>query len=145
MRKTGLGIDACIDYDSTYISQTIYSCQYLKGENPVPIEYYLALLNSRVIYYYYIKEFGENEWKSHPYMTKEIVFKLPLKKYSDNKLSGEIVQLTKRLLLEYNRTTDLTLEKKIMQLYELLPSEIEKIRSTICNMPDLSAINNMKF
>lgn len=145
VRKTGLGIDACIDYDSTYISQTIYSCQYLKGKNPVPIEYYLALLNSRVIYYYYIKEFGENEWKSHPYMTKEIIFKLPLKKYSENKLSGEIVQLTKRLLLEYNRTTDLTLEKKIMQLYELLPSEIEKIRSTICNMPDLSAINNMKF
>lgn len=145
VRKTGLGIDACIDYDSTYISQTIYSCQYLKEENPVPIEYYLALLNSRVIYYYYIKEFGENEWKSHPYMTKDIVFKLPLKKYSDNKLSGDIVQLTKRLLLEYNRTTDLTLEKKIMQLYELLPSEIEKIRNTICNMPDLSAINNMKF
>lgn len=30
IRKTGLGIFACIDYESTYISQTIYSCNFIQ-------------------------------------------------------------------------------------------------------------------
>ena len=64
IRKTGLGIYACIDYESTYISQTIYSCNYIQKDNLVPLEYYLGVLNSRVMYYYCLKKYGENEWKS---------------------------------------------------------------------------------
>ena len=61
IRKTGLGINACIDYESTYISQTVYSCNYIQPNNTVPLEYYLGVLNSRVLYYYYLKKYGENE------------------------------------------------------------------------------------
>ena len=39
IRKTGLGISACIDYESTYISQTIYSCNFIQKNNPVPLEF----------------------------------------------------------------------------------------------------------
>lgn len=66
IRKTGLGINAFLDMESTYISQTVYSCQYIDRKNSDPIEYYLALLNSRVIYYYYLKKYGENDGKHIP-------------------------------------------------------------------------------
>jgi len=145
IRKTGLGIDACIDNESTYISQTIYSCQYLNLTNNDPLEYYLALLNSRVIYYYYIKEYGENEWKSHPYFTKDIIFSLPIKKYVDTKLSKQIVLLAKKLIINYDREIDLMLEKKVMELYELTERECAKIKEELNELPDLGAINDMKF
>lgn len=145
IRKTGLGIDACIDNKSTYISQTIYSCQYLKKNNNTPLEYYLALLNSRVIYYYYIKQYGENEWKSHPYFTKDIIFSLPLKEYVDTELTQEIVLLAKKLLSNYDRNIDLLLEEKIMKLYDLTEEEIKKIKKELSELPNLGAINNMKF
>ena len=145
IRKTGLGINAFLDNESTYISQTVYSCQYIDREEDEPMEYYLALLNSRIIYYYYLKKYGENEWKSHPYLTKKIIFSLPLKKYVKSKLSSEICQLAQRLLIRYDRDMDLKLEKKIFELYGLVDEEIMTVRDEINKLPDLSAINNMKF
>lgn len=145
IRKTGLGINAFLDNESTYISQTVYSCQYINREIGEPMEYYLALLNSRTIYYYYLKKYGENEWKSHPYLTKKIIFSLPLKKFVECKLSNEICQLARRLLISYDRDVDLKLEKKIFELYGLKNEEIMTVMEEINKLPDLSAINNMKF
>ncbi|MCM1302910.1 MAG: N-6 DNA methylase [Lachnospiraceae bacterium] len=145
IRKTGLGINAFLDKESTYISQTVYSCQYIDKEVDEPMEYYLALLNSRVIYYYYLKKYGENEWKSHPYLTKKILFTLPLKKYVKTRLSGEICQLALRLLVGYDKDVDMKLEKKIFELYGLTDEEILTIMDEINRLPDLSAINHMKF
>lgn len=145
VRKTGLGINAFLDNESTYISQTVYSCQYINREADEPMEYYLALLNSRTIYYYYLKKYGENEWKSHPYLTKKIIFSLPLKEFVECKLSNEICQLALRLLISYDRDVDLKLEKKIFELYGLTDEEILTVMDEINKLPDLSAINNMKF
>lgn len=145
IRKTGLGINAFLDNESTYISQTVYSCQYIDREVDEPMEYYLALLNSRIIYYYYLKRYGENEWKSHPYLTKKIIFTLPLKKYVKSKLSNEICRLALKLLNNYDRDVDMKLEKKIFELYGLTDEEILTVMDEINKLPDLSAINNMKF
>ena len=145
IRKTGLGINAFLDMESTYISQTVYSCQYIDRKNSDPIEYYLALLNSRVIYYYYLKKYGENEWKSHPYLTKKIIFSLPLKKYVSSSLTGEICQLARKLLFGYDRKIDLELEKKVIELYDISREEVLMIMEEINKLPNLSAINNMKF
>ena len=121
IRKTGLGINAFLDMESTYISQTVYSCQYIDRKNSDPIEYYLALLNSRVIYYYY------------------------LKKYVSSSLTGEICQLARKLLFGYDRKIDLELEKKVIELYDISREEVLMIMEEINKLPNLSAINNMKF
>lgn len=145
IRKTGLGIDASIDQEGTYTSQTIFSLQYLHQDHEAPLEYYLALLNSRVVYYYYIKKYGENEWKSHPYLTKNIIYSLPVKAYKNTALSRDITLLAKKLLISYDRQTDLILESKIMHLYDLNDKDIARIKSHLETLPDLNAINNMKF
>jgi fructose-specific phosphotransferase system component IIB len=87
----------------------------------------------------------KNEWKSHPYFTKDIIFSLPIKKYTDNELTRQIISLAKSILLNYDRQIDLTLEEKIMELYELTEEEIAKIKEELSKLPDLNAINDMKF
>lgn len=144
IRKTGLGIYATVDYSGKYTSQTVYILKYVK-ENNIPLEYYLALINSRVVYYYYLKVYGENEWKSHPYLTKQIIFTLPLKPYKGDELDQEITRLAGYLVEKYDREIDLQLEKLIMKKYKLNKKEQQLISNEMNRLPDLSAINNMKM
>lgn len=147
IRKTGLGIYACIDYESTYISQTIYSCNYIHKDNLIPLEYYLGVLNSRVMYYYYLKKYGENEWKSHPYLTKDIIFSLPIRQVDDSNMQvcQKIAQLVQRIQNNYSRQLDLEIEKLVLKLYDISQEELALITNELNNLPDLNAINQMKI
>lgn len=145
IRKTGLGIYGAIDYTGSMTSQTVYILKYADEDNVTPLEYYLALLNSRVVYYYYLKVYGENEWKSHPYLTKQIIYTLPIRPYAANELDQQIVQLATALMQTYDYQTDLQLEKLIMQKYGLTVEEECLISNEMNRLPDLSAVNNMKM
>lgn len=142
IRKTGLGIYGAVDYSRTCTSQTVYILRRLNEE--VPLEYYLALINSRIVYYYYLKVYGENEWKSHPYLTKKIIFTFPIRPYEGDETDKEIAELSKRLMRTYDRESDLQLENLIMKKYGLNKKEQHLISAEINRLPDLSAINNMK-
>lgn len=147
IRKTGLGINACIDYESTYISQTVYSCNYIQPNNTVPLEYYLGVLNSRVLYYYYLKKYGENEWKSHPYFTKDIIFSLPIPAVTETNASicRRIAEKVITMKNKYSRNTDLEIEKLVIAMYGLNSAELEIVKTEINHLPDLGAINHMKI
>lgn len=147
IRKTGLGISACIDYESTYISQAIYSCNFIKKNNPVPLEYYLGVLNSRVMYYFYLKKYGENEWKSHPYLTKNIIFSLPIREVDDSNLEvcQKIAKLAQKIQKKYSRELDLEIEKLVLKLYDINQEECDIIMNVLNNLPDLNAFNHMKI
>jgi adenine-specific DNA-methyltransferase len=123
----------------------VYIIRYKNDEGVPPLEYYLALLNSRVVYYYYLKRYGENEWKSHPYLTKKIIFSLPLKVYTGDDIDNEIVCLAKSLSKHYSYDKDIKLERLIMKRYDITDEECNIIAEEIKNLPDLSAINGMKF
>lgn len=144
IRKTGLGIYAALDYSGNYVSQTVYILRY-KTNTDIPLEYYLALINSRVVYYYYLKVYGENEWKSHPYLTKQIIFTFPLRPYIGDETDREIIRLSRGLVNTYNREDDLLLEKLIMKKYKLTKEEQQLISDEMNRLPDLSAVNNMKM
>ena len=143
-RKTGLGIKACIDYDEKLTSQTVYILRLIEEHEKDPLEYYLALFNSRVVYYYYLKKYGENEWKSHPYFTKKIIYSLPIKKYENDELCNEIVVLSKQLMRKYEHEKDIELEMLICKLYGLTEHEKSTMFDAINKLPDLEAINLMK-
>lgn len=147
VRKTGLGIKAALDKGGVMTTQTVYSCRYVDPENAFPMEYYLALLNSRLVYYYYLKMYGETEWKSHPYITKKILFSLPLKKPSSKnaELCAEIALLCAELMQCHSREKDLALEGLVFELYGITHEERERIRQTMSALPELSAIAEMKF
>lgn len=146
IRKTGLGINACIDYNSTYVSQTVYSCNYITA-NRIPLEYYLGVLNSRVMFYYYLKQFGENEWKSHPYLTKEIIFSLPIRNVNNKNFNTclKIAELTKLIMNNYTVELDFAIEELVYKMYELSKEDIKIIKCEINKLPNLGAINHMKY
>lgn len=125
-------------------SQTVYILKLKDREDNTPLEYYLALLNSRVVYYFYLKVYGENEWKSHPYLTKQIIYSLPIQKYTQSALDIEIVKLARELVKEYEHSKDLQLEKLICQKYHLTDAEIQLVYDEMNRLPDLGAVNNMK-
>lgn len=142
IRKTGLGIYACVK-KNCLTTQSIYVLQPKVSDEE--LYYYLGLLNSRLIYYFYIKEFGENEWKSHPYLTKKIIYSLPLKKFEKNELSESISSMAKILNSKYCKEIDLELENRIFELYKINRSERQQIISELHKLPELSAIEQMKF
>ncbi len=141
-RKTGLGIYATVDYLNSITSQTVYILSSL--DRSVPLEYITALMNSRVVYYFYLKMYGENEWKSHPYFTKSKIFSLPIKKYENSRLDNEIISAVKKLFNNYSYEQDIELERLIMNKYGLLNNERQTIMDEINSLPDLGAINDMK-
>lgn len=144
VRKTGLGIYSAIDYTGSMTSQTVYILKLKNIVPSVPLEYYLALLNSRVVYYYYLKTYGENEWKSHPYLTKKIIYSLPIRKYESSELDDCIVELSSELAQNYDYNKDVQLEELIMKKYDLSEADKQLIYSEMNRLPDLSAVNNMK-
>ena len=145
IRKTGLGIYGAIDYTGSMTSQTVYILKYADPNNATPLEYYLALLNSRVVYYYYLKVYGENEWKSHPYLTKQIIYTLPIRPYVGDELDQQIIQLATELMHGYDYCTDLKLEGLIMRKYGISDEEKHLISDEMNRLPNLSAVNNMKM
>ena len=144
VRKTGLGIYASIDYSGSMTSQTVYILKQKQDAMNVPLEYYLAMINSRVVYYYYLKVYGENEWKSHPYLTKQIIFSLPIIEFTGSADDLRIVALATELAECYEHEKDVQLEKLIMKKYSLSPVEERMIYDEMNKLPDLSAINDMK-
>lgn len=144
VRKTGLGIYAAIDYSGSMTSQTVYILKYKNCNIKIPLEYFLAILNSRVIYYYYLKTYGENEWKSHPYLTKQIIFSFPIAKYEANDTDERIIAISKELAENYEYDKDIELERLIMLKYGLTESDQQMIYDEMNRLPDLRAVNNMK-
>ena len=144
VRKTGLGIYSAIDYTGSMTSQTVYILKLKNDDHNVPLEYYLALLNSRVVYYYYLKVYGENEWKSHPYLTKQIIFSLPIKIFENSEIDREIISVSTELSQGYDYYKDIQLEKLIMKKYSLTEEEMRIVIEEMNRLPDLSAINDMK-
>lgn len=145
IRKTGLGIYSAIDYLGSMTSQTVYILKYADGNNRTPLEYYLALINSRVVYYYYLKVYGENEWKSHPYLTKQIIFTLPIRPYTGSKIDLDIIEIATKLMQHYDHDMDVKLEALIMKKYGLTKDERKLVVNEMNRLPDLSAVNNMKM
>ena len=99
----------------------------------------------RSVYYYYLKVYGENEWKSHPYLTKKIIFSLPLKTYSGDELNIKIATMAKELSCNYTYKIDIELEGLIMKRYGLTDEECKMIADEMQRLPNLGAVNGMKF
>lgn len=76
---------------------------------------------------------------------KNILFSLPIKKYENSALDLKIIQLATQISHKYDYSTDLQLERLIMQKYNLDDEDINIIRNEMNNLPNLSSVNSMKM
>lgn len=84
VRKTGVGITACLDYGDNVVNQVVYILELkTDAKKIVPIEFCIALLNSRLITYYIIKKYSSTKWCTHPYLSQNMVMSLPFPNYKE--------------------------------------------------------------
>lgn len=78
VRKTGLGLKAALDSSGALTNQVVFHYR-LRPEAPeFFLHYLLGLLCSRSMLAYHLKRAGENEWRSHPYVTQKVLATLPV-------------------------------------------------------------------
>jgi hypothetical protein len=78
VRKTGVGIKAAIDESGAYTNQVVFHYTPAGDAPPFLLDYLLGVLCSRVLFAYHLKRLGENEWRSHPYVTQKVIEALPV-------------------------------------------------------------------
>lgn len=152
VRKTGVGLLAAMDYQSLMTNQVVYifKCKHPDG-NMLPIEFFLAVMNSRAIYYYLVKTSGETEWRSHPYLTQNQILDLPLP-HSDvgtkqtSETINQIVTLTKPYLMGragLSPKVDAEVEYLVSKLYGLSRKHYKYIYDTLMDVEQLLPVKSL--
>jgi adenine-specific DNA-methyltransferase len=150
VRKTGVGITATIDYSSAFTNQVVYIFKpRLDAEYPVPIEFVLAVMNSRAIYYLLLKKYGEAEWRTHPYLTQSQVLNLPMPDLSSkeaklalNKVAGLLKPyLEKQQAIPKN--IDAKVEFLVASMFALSKKDYEVIYKTLSTTQGLIPVREL--
>jgi len=153
IRKTGVGLSATIDYSNAFTNQVVYIFKVVTGNgSALPIESFLAILNSRAMYYYLTKSHGETEWRSHPYVTQHQILDLPLpsdKLETDHgkRVSQRLSRLVKPHLADGGtlpEKVDAEVEHLVAGLYGLSRTHYQAIYSTLEYVEELAPIKPLK-
>jgi hypothetical protein len=103
--------------------------------------------------YYLIKKFGENEWKSHPYLTQTMLVNLPFPKidFDSEDVKDLISRVTKivrdevSLSKEKNITkaNDLFIERVVAHFFKLNQTDYKAIFDTLSSSEQLIPIKRL--
>jgi hypothetical protein len=154
VRKTGIGITASIDYEDSITNQVVYILKMKKEfENKITLEFILGFLNSRAMTYYLIKKYGENEWRTHPYMTQTSLMNLPFPtiNFDDERTKKVIKKVTSLIFKEVNNSdqkniskkTDLFIERMVADFFNLNEFDYITIFETLKNCEQLIPIKRL--
>lgn len=150
VRKTGVGITATIDYSRAFTNQVVYIFrQRTDLKEPVSIEFILAVMNSRAMYYYLLKKYGETEWRSHPYLTQGQVLSLPIADLSTTKtkaIQTAIVKLLKPYLEKQEalpESVDAEVEYLVSLLFGLHKNDYDVIYKTLSDTQGLIPVKTL--
>jgi len=131
VRKTGTGINATIDKSYRYFIQVIY---VFTPKHNLDVEYYLGLLNSRLIEFWYFKTYGQEDRTTFPHLTQNKVLNIPVPKNGSERLQNEISDKVTKALLEKeaNPDADTTaleqhIDTLVYKLYNLTWEEVKVV------------------
>lgn len=154
VRKTGVGITASLDYENAITNQVVYILKLKpEFEKKMSLEFVLSVLNSRAMTYFLIKKFGENEWKSHPYLTQTMLVNLPFPKIDLNstdvkELIGCVTQIVRNEVSHskeknISKANDLFLERVVAHFFKLNQTDYQAIFETLYSSEQLIPIRRL--
>jgi hypothetical protein len=128
VRKTGIGIYAAITTDLVYFSQSVFVYKEKNRLLPLKLEYFLGIINSRLMLYYYYLIVGDINWKSFPQLTQNTIEKIPIKQVTEQ--NKHIYDSICRLVMDittngYSEEKDMEIENLVFELYEITDKEKE--------------------
>lgn len=140
VRKTGVGLTVGIDYNGCYTNQVVYILRKKDEIQYLTNELIIAILNSRALTYYYIKKYGENGWRSHPYITQKMLMDLPfpeIRTKRDRSIVASITDLVEKCISKDKEDISITEDSKIeflvAKLFGLNQKDYRIIYKTIEN------------
>ncbi len=153
VRKTGVGILSMIDNTDSFTNQVVYIFKLKDNSHSrLPIELFLAMLNSRAFYFYLVKKYGETEWRSHPYLTQGQILDLPVpdpKQLTDEQRDN--IHTIKSKVSEviggkegFSNNFDATIERLVSSLFNLDRNDYSVIYDTINSVQNLLPIQELK-
>lgn len=154
VRKTGVGITASLDYENSVTNQVVYILKLKPAfEKKLSLEFVLAVLNSRAMTYYLIKKFGENEWKSHPYLTQTMLVNLPFPKIDyDSAITKKMINSVTKIVRNevshskeknISKANDLFIERVVAHIFKLNQTDYKAILETLSSSEQLIPIRRL--
>ncbi len=122
VRKTGVGLRAAVDESGAAATQTVFYIVVASREDEWLLDYLQGVINSRPMLAWYLRWSGENQWRSHPYVTLRVLKGLPI---PDPFGDAQVVELARKIAEESRQArkgliaSDHRVDDFVCQLYDL--------------------------
>jgi len=151
IRKTGVGLKAAIDNSGALTNQVVFHYKSKPGRTPAFfLDYVLGVLCSRTMLAYHLKRTGDNEWRSHPYVTQKTIAELPVPVPSEghwqwrqaNAIGAAVSR--RRSDLSTDVAGDLYIDSLVAGLYGLDEKGCARVLNVLTQAQSLQAITTMR-
>jgi hypothetical protein len=151
VRKTGVGIKAAIDDSGALTNQVVFHYRAKPiGTPSFFLDYVLGILCSRVMLAYHLKRTGENEWRSHPYVTQKTIAELPVPVISEGgwkwrqakAIAGAVSE--RRQKKPSDSVADLYVDSLVAGLYDLDSKACAWVLNVLDEAQSLQSITTMR-
>ena len=143
VRKTGIGLKATVTDKVAASNQVVFHYVPRSKDMNFFLYYVLGVLSSRTMFAYHLRKSGENEWRSHPYVTPKSLAALPIPTPEVGsrawRQATEIATRVKKHLIHKGRDKklDLEIEGLVAGLYGLDRSDLGWVKQVICDAQNL--------
>jgi SAM-dependent methyltransferase len=144
VRKTGVGIQAAIDETGAQTVQAVFHFVPTVSAPKHTIDYLLGVLNSRPMQAFHLRQSGDHEWRSHPYVTPRVLRALPIPDIEEGRdtmvIAKRIATLAGEMCRRPTEAVDLQLDAAVLELYGLGASGSDWSRQVLAGAQQLRAI-----
>lgn len=143
VRKTGIGLKATVTNKVAASNQVVFHYVPRSKDMNFFLYYVLGVLSSRTMFAYHLRKSGENEWRSHPYVTPKSLAALPIPTpEAGTRAWRQAIEIAARVKkhLQYlgrNKMLDLEIEGLVAGLYGLDRSDLGWVKQVICDAQNL--------
>ncbi len=143
VRKTGIGLKATVTKMVAASNQVVFHYVPRSRKFSFYLYYVLGVLSSRTMFAYHLRKSGENEWRSHPYVTPRTLGDLPSPTPDEGTQSwrqaNEIANRVRQHLRTNgkNKELDLEIEGLVAGLFHLDYSDLDWVKNVICDAQNL--------
>jgi adenine-specific DNA-methyltransferase len=150
VRKTGVGIKAAVDRTGAFTNQVVFFYKP-RAESALPsfaLDYAAGVLCSRVMLAWHLKRQGENEWRSHPYITQRVIEQLPIPDPRNNIRQAHAIAdavIRRGPIGPNNGPADLEIERLVAGLFDLTDDDMAWVLDVLDAAQALEPIRSLRL
>jgi adenine-specific DNA-methyltransferase len=150
VRKTGIGLKAAVFSGHALTTQTVFHFQRTSDSPDFLLHYALGVLSSRVMLAVHLKRTGENEWRSHPYVTQTLLAELPIPHPTPGSQQWRQAQAIADLASRQTDRAptvarDLEIERLVAGLYGLKDADFEWVKRVLDDAQGLETVASLRL